>query len=115
MHKRTKATRISQETANRVANRDKYCCLFCRENYQTLNKNRANLECNVFDIAHFIPRSKGGLGIEENLVFLCRYHHSLMDNGNFGLRQEMLEKVEEYLKRKYPDWEKERLTYKKWQ
>jgi hypothetical protein len=55
-----------------------------------------------------------GLGIEENGVCGCRYHHSLLDNGNKGLRQEMLSIMEEYLKSKYPDWDKDDLVYKKW-
>lgn len=68
--------------------------------------------------AHFIPRSKGGLGIEENIVTLCT---NLTENQchykfDFGTRQEKEEieaKIEAYLKSKYPGWDREKLTYRR--
>ena len=40
------------------------------------------------DPAHLIPRSRVGPGIGENkdnIVPLCRYHHTRFDNGQFDL------------------------------
>ena len=62
--------------------------------------------------AHFIPRSQGGLGIEENIFTACDKCHQEQDN---GLKTQKMEKeVEEYLKSKYEDWNKENLVYKKY-
>lgn len=113
--RRAKATQISRETAERVMGRDGYSCLFCRLGYDFEEYgNRSDLAFCTYDIAHFIPRSKGGLGIEENLVMLCRYHHHELDQGKKGLRDEMLGMMEEYLKGLYPDWSKEGLIYDKY-
>lgn len=114
MHKRTKQLKYTKETALKVANRQNHECLFCKIGYHLKGQNLSELEFNVFDIAHFINRSQGGLGIEENLVLLCRYHHHHLDNGNKGLRKEMLLIMEEYLKQCYPEWNKEKLVYRKW-
>ena len=49
------------------------------------------------DIMHIVSRSHMGLGVEENGVLGCRYHHNLMDNGNKGLGKEMVSMLEEYM------------------
>lgn len=112
--KRTQKLKYSKETAYKVAERDHHTCFLCSKGYHIAGKNLSSMEFNIYDIAHFINRSQGGLGIEENLVLLCRYHHSHLDNGNKGLREEMLSIIEEYLKNIYPDWDKDKLIYKKW-
>jgi len=110
----TKLLQFDKATIEKILERDNYSCLFCKVGYHTQNMNLSNLEFNVFDIMHFIPKSKMGLGIEENGVCGCRVHHHLLDNGNKGLRQEMLLIMEEYLKQCYPEWNKKKLVYKKW-
>ena len=74
----------------------------------------SDLAYEIKDIMHFIPRSQGGLGIEQNGVLGCRYHHMLLDNGNKGLRDEMLQIMEEHLRMSYQNWNREELIYKKW-
>ena len=69
---------------------------------------------HMFSIMHYIPRSQGGLGIEQNAAVGCIYHHNLMDNGNKGLRPEMMKIMKEYLERIYQEWNEEELTYSKW-
>lgn len=110
----TKLLQFDKKTREMICNRDNYNCLFCSVGYHTVGKNLSSIEFNVFDIMHFIPKSKLGLGIEQNGVFGCRYHHHLLDNGNKGLRKEMLSIMEEYLKTRYESWNKEDLVYKKW-
>ena len=68
----------------------------------------------IFGVMHYIPRSQNGLGIAQNGAIGCQYHHNLLDNGNKGLREEMLEIFREYLKEHYPDWDEKKLTYSKW-
>ena len=67
----------------------------------------------ILDCMHIVNKSQGGLGIEENGVTGCRYHHSLLDNGNKGFREAMLAYIESYMKSIYPEWDKEKLVYKK--
>ena len=113
--KRAKAVQISRETAEKVAERDGYSCLFCKMGYHIAGQNLSDLAFCTYDMAHFIPRAHGGLGVEENIVMLCRYHHHELDHGKNGLKEEMLGIMEEYLKGKYPDWDKERLVYRKYE
>jgi predicted restriction endonuclease len=72
-----------------------------------------SIDYAVMDIMHIVNKSQGGLGIEENGVLGCRYHHGLLDNGSKGLREDMLEIIEEYMKKLHPDWNREDLIYKK--
>jgi predicted restriction endonuclease len=110
----TKLLQFDKATREKIVERDNYSCLFCKSGYHIENMNLSNLEFNIFDIMHFIPKSKLGLGIEQNGVLGCRAHHHLLDNGNKGLRSEMLLIMEEYLKQCYEDWDKSKLVYKKW-
>jgi len=61
--------------------------------------------------AHYIPRSQGGLGVEENVVTLCRRCHDLYDNS--GQRPLLGREIEGYLRRQYPGWERDRFIYRK--
>lgn len=95
--KRSKACDISQKVKKAVLERDKYC-IYC---------GRTNAMPN----AHYIPRSKGGLGIEQNIVTLCyncHYNYDMTD-----MRQHYKEYIRNYLMSKYPDWKEEDLIYRK--
>lgn len=95
--KRTIATSISNEVRKTIHERDKWCILCGKNHY--------------LEIAHFIPRSRGGMGIEENLVLLCRDCHRLFDQSI--ARTEIGLMVEDYLKSRYELWDKQKLIYKK--
>lgn len=63
---------------------------------------------------HYIARSHGGLGIEENIVTLCQTCHYNYDNGKSKeVKEAIKHKIEAHLKKFYPDWENISLTYKK--
>jgi hypothetical protein len=107
--KRAKATDFTSQTRELIRQRDKYQCLFCN-----LGKYGRS-ECTyILDVMHYVNRSAGGLGIPQNGVTGCRYHHDLLDNGNKGYREAMLEDMKHYLKGIYPEWDEERLYYNKY-
>ena len=111
--KRTKATQIKTATAEKVIRRDQCTCIFCYENYHMGNSDTDRIGMSIHDIMHFIPRSQGGRGIEQNLAVGCRYHHQMLDNGKDGNREEMLGIFEKHLRIWYKDWNREDLIYRK--
>jgi hypothetical protein len=67
----------------------------------------------VHDIMHIVNKSQGGLGIEQNGVEGCRWHHGLMDNSEYN--EELRNIAKDYLRSLYPGWSEESVTYNKWQ
>ena len=63
--RRTKALEIPRKVKIAVFERDNERCILCGS--------------NGLPEAHYIPRSKGGLGIEQNIVTLCRECHRRYD------------------------------------
>lgn len=111
-HKYTRKLQFPKKTRERIYQRDNGQCIFCM---MGISKGRAEwLDLEAKDIMHFVPKSSLGLGVEQNGAIGCRYHHTLLDNGNKGMREEMLQKFEGYLRSRYPDWDKEKLVYKKY-
>lgn len=107
----TKLLKFDKDTTQEIIERDRMC-IFCKMKYHMEGFNPNKMDCITHDIMHFIPRSKLGLGIAQNGAFGCRYHHHMLDNSKY--RNDMLPLFENYLKEKYPDWNKEELKYKKW-
>ena len=97
--KRAKACDISQKVKEIVWARDGGRCIICGNNRAMPN-------------SHFIRRSHGGLGIEENIVTMCDRCHRMYDQGVD--RKAIEARTEEYLKSHYPGWDREKLVYKKW-
>lgn len=93
--RRTKACTFDKGTIARIISRDGDTCIFCASGRWPLVKK--DFGAHIRDIAHVVNRS----------------HHQLLDNGNQGLRAEMLEFAECYLKEQYPGWDREKLVYKK--
>lgn len=56
---------------------------------------------------------RGGLGIEENILTLCRLCHDAFDNGTATMRQEIGNYCRDYLKALYPGWDEKNLIYRK--
>ena len=107
----TKLLEFKKEVRKEIIERDKMC-IFCQMGYRMEGFNPNKMDCITHDIAHFIPRSKLGLGIVQNGAFACRYHHHMLDNSKY--RNDMLPIFEEYLKKQYPNWDKSKLKYSKW-
>ena len=96
--KRTKALQISPTVKATVWERDGGCCVYCGSH-------------NAAPVAHFIARSQGGLGIEENILTLCDNCHRKYDQST--KRNEMRIFFREYLKSKYPEWDEKNLIYRR--
>lgn len=108
--KRTKAMQFDPKTKAEITERDGGC-IFCRMWYHMPPEQE--LSQRILDIMHIVNKSQGGLGVEENGVCGCRYHHQLLDNGNQGLRTDMLRQIEAYMKSRYPGWSRENCIYHK--
>lgn len=97
MNKRTKATNIPFRVKSEVHARDHGFCIFCgRPGYPE---------------AHYISRTRGGLGIPENIVTACRECHRRMDASEE--RPQYLKRAKAYLDILYPDFTDEMRIYKK--
>lgn len=104
--KRSKACDIPDKVKKIVWERDGGKCVVC------------GCYVNVMPNAHFIPRSKGGLGIEQNIVTLCTEFtpnqcHKKYDNGTKEEHDYIENKIRNYLKSVYPGWKEDDLYYKK--
>lgn len=97
MNERTRACAISKAVKEAVYKRDRGYCVLCGK--------------PGLPEAHYIPRSRGGLGIEQNIVTLCRPCHNKLDQTT--QRQELLERVKQHLDLWYPGFEDTDRIYKK--
>ena len=100
--RRAKALAIDKKTKFAVWKRDGGCCIFCGKPQPWNNAN-----------AHVVPRSKGGMGIEQNIVTACCDCHRAFDQS--AERHNFMEKAVGHLKKHYPNWEKEQVLYNKYQ
>ena len=107
--KRAKALFPTKEAKDAVWERDHGRCVWC-----TLHPERRT-GYPAYPEAHFISRSKSGLGIEQNLLTLCRPHHDEFDHSMRTHREEMRAEFAEYLKSNYPDWDESELIYRRYQ
>ncbi len=99
--KRTKALEISKKVKLKVWERDNRRCIFCG---RYVDWNFAN--------SHYIKRSQGGLGIEENIMTNCINCHN--DFEETSRRKEMKIFAKNYFMAKYPNWNENNLIYRKW-
>ena len=98
MRKRTKALDIPKNVKENVWERDRHCCVWCGSPYAAPN-------------AHFVARSQGGLGIEQNILTLCSDCHRRYDQSKH--RKIMREFFREYLHERYPEWNEQDLIYRR--
>ena len=73
------------------------CCIYCGSPYH-------------IEIAHYIERSRGGMGIPQNLVCLCTECHRKQHNGDKDIEDFM----RKYLMCLYDTWSESDLIYDKW-
>lgn len=97
--KRAKALAISAAVKKAVYNRDLGACVWCG--------------APGLPEAHYIPRSRGGLGVEENILTLCRRCHDIYDHGTRAERQCMGGEFKRYLSSHYDGWDEDNLIYRR--
>lgn len=94
-----RGTEISQTVRAKVYARDSWedtpCCVFCGRPWP--------------EVHHYVERSRGGLGIEENLVCLCTLCHKKLHQGDENIK----DYARAYLQDKYADWEESALIARK--
>jgi 5-methylcytosine-specific restriction endonuclease McrA len=95
--KRTQSLNINRATRQAVFERDNGCCVLCGR--------PGNPE------AHYISRAHGGLGIEQNIVTLCRSCHRRYDQTTE--RAALGAIIADYLRTQYHDWTPTELIYRK--
>jgi len=99
--KMAKACEISATTKRIVWERDNHRCIFCGI--------AVSISCAC---CHFIPRSQGGLGIEQNIFTACPDCHREQDNGMNSKKYDAI--AEKYLKSIYKGcWTKDKLIFRK--
>lgn len=98
MRKRTKALSIPPRVKEAVWERDGQCCVYCGNPYAAPE-------------AHFIARAQGGLGIEENILTLCRECHRKYDQTYH--RKQMRTFFRDYLSSAYTGWSEDKLIYRR--
>lgn len=96
--KRSKACDIPHRVKECVWERDGGRCIICGNQ-------------NAMPNSHYIRRSQGGLGVEQNVVTMCQYCHASYDQGRG--REAIKSYTEAYLRSIYPDWNPGELVYKK--
>lgn len=99
MHKETKATAIPTEVKSVVFRRDRRQCVIC-------GSFAGGPHC------HFIRRSQGGMGVEENIWTGCDTCHKAFDSE--ATTGPLHEEVRAYLKWRYPGWDESKLIYHKY-
>lgn len=93
--KRSLATGIPKHVRQEVLVRDRRCVI-CGSMHQ-------------IEIHHLVERSRLGMGVDNNLVSLCRQCHRDIHNGDTGKKTF----IRNYLERLYPDITDNMRKYKK--
>ena len=102
MNRRTRATGIPKKVKHKVYKRDREHCVLC-----------GRYALPEWACAHYIARSHGGLGVEQNILTLCPDCHMRYDN---TVERGMIKIVlAAYWQSKYDDWDERNLVYDKWQ
>lgn len=109
--KLTRHLEFTAKARKAIHKRDQETCVFCAAGYEP-PEDPAYCR-TALQIMHIVPHSQLGMGVEQNGALGCVWHHQMMDNGNRQNREEMLAMLEERMRRMYPEWSREAVTYKK--
>lgn len=96
----SKACEIPQRVRRKVCERDGGRCIICGK--------------TGIPNSHYIKRSQGGLGIEQNIGTMCPNCHNEYDNGSGKYAIAIKHAFRDYLSNFYSDWNEESLYYDKY-
>lgn len=114
MNRSTRKLQFSQKARKEIYERDGMACYFCMIRYRMPAAYEAGgYETRIMETMHIVSRSHGGMGIAENGMLGCKYHHRMLDAGAAEIRKEMQDLIGRYMKQKYPGWDRERLVFRK--
>lgn len=99
MHRETRATAIPTEVKRAVFARDRRRCVLC-------GSFAGGPHC------HFVRRSQGGKGVEQNIWTGCEACHRAFDSE--GTDGPLHDEVRNYLRMEYPHWDENELVYHKY-
>lgn len=109
--KLTRHLEFTAKARKAIHKRDNETCVFCAAGYEPPEDPEY---CRTaLQIMHIVPRSQLGMGMEQNGVLGCVWHHQMLDNGNLDNRKEMIKMLEERMRRIYPGWTRESVIYRK--
>lgn len=109
--KLTRHLEFTAKVRKAIHKRDNETCVFCAAGYEPPEDPAY---CwTALQIMHIVPRSQLGMGVEQNGVLGCVWHHQMLDNGNLDNRKEMIRMLENRMRRMYPGWTREKVTYRK--
>lgn len=109
--KLTRHLEFTAKARKAIHKRDQETCVFCAAGYEP-PEDPAYCR-TALQIMHIVPRSQLGMGVEQNGVLGCVWHHQMLDNGNLDNRKEMIKMLEDRMQRIYPGWNRESVTYRK--
>lgn len=109
--KLTRHLEFTAKARKAIHKRDNETCVFCAAGYEP-PEDPAYCR-TALQIMHIVPRSQLGMGVEQNGVLGCVWHHQMLDNGNLDNRKEMIKMLEDRMQRIYPGWNRESVTYRK--
>lgn len=109
--KLTRRLEFTAKARKAIHKGDQEACVFCAAGYEPPEDPAYSR--TALQVMHIVPRSQLGMGIEQNGALGCVWHHQMMDNGNLENREEMLAMLEERMRRIYPGWSRETVTYRK--
>ena len=104
MSKRSRLCEFPENVRKAIYLRDKGC-IFCRAGFFGGG--------GAYQVAHYVARSQGGLGVEQNGAIVCTLHHVELDNGMDT--ENMRAFYKRYMQEQYPGWNEKDLVYDKWE
>ena len=90
--KLTRQLEFTAKDRKAIHKRDNETCVFCAAGYEP-PEDPAYCR-TALQIMHIVPRSQLGMGVEQNGVLGCVWHHQMLDNGNLDNRKEMIRMLE---------------------
>ena len=110
--KQARAREFNTTSRQSIKERDQNQCIFCPDG---VPDGRGGMDGSGY-VEHYALYSAVAwwTGNTAEWTLGCISHHMMLDNGNKGYREEMLQMFKCYLQDHYQDWSEDALVYSKW-